>query len=183
VASQASSTFADELLAEKLKLYSRVLQENGKVFEALAAVGVARGGAAKEDPMAKLDALRAVSEAPARLRSVLPRVDLISSAEVARLTHRLYHTWNACLRALRESGAGAPVPGDDTFPWQEAWPAAYSALREELLRWNVETVYEHLRERMRLELGFEHDSDPAFFTPDELRARVEAFAAYMDRDE
>ena len=42
-ASQASGTFADELLAEKLRLYSRVLQENGRVFEALAAVGVAGG--------------------------------------------------------------------------------------------------------------------------------------------
>ncbi len=49
-ASQASRTLADELLAEKLRLYLRVLQENGKVFETLVAVDVAGGGRRKRRP-------------------------------------------------------------------------------------------------------------------------------------
>lgn len=99
------------------------------------------------------------------------------------MTRHLYRAWNACLRVLRESGADAPVLGDNIYYWQKAWPGAYAALRKELERWDVETVYESLRERMRLELGIELDSDPHYFTPDELRARVETFAALLDRDE
>ncbi len=184
-ASQASGTVSDELLAARLRLYLRVLQENGRPFETLAAVGVARGGGAKDDPVARRDALRAVSEAPARLRGLLPRVDVISSAEVAAWTRHLYHAWEACVRVLRESGTEALVAGDDASSAQEAWPEAYSALREELMRWNVESVYEHLREQMRSELGLkpDGDGDAPSFTPDELRTRMEIFASYVDRDE
>ncbi len=141
------------------------------------------GGAAKDDPMARRDALRAVSEVPARLRGLLPSVDLISSAEVADLTHRLYDAWNAYLRALRESDTGASEPGDDTVSYQEGWPKASSALHGELLRWNIEGVYGSLRQQMHLKLGIELDGDTVFFTPYELRMRVEAFSDYVDRDE
>lgn len=180
--SDASGTFAEELLAEKLRLYSRVLQENGRPVEALVAAGAGRNGGGMDDPMAQRDALRAVSEAPVRLRVLLPKVDLIASAEVAGLTRHLYRAWEACLGALGESGVDAPAAGDDAS-WQEAWPAAHPALRAEFIRWDVEPVYERIRERMRSELGIEPDGAAPSFTPDQLRARVKAFTSFVNRDE
>ena len=182
-APKVSDPFAEELRAEKLRLYSRVLHENGKPIEALAAAGVVEKGRPSGDQRAIQDALRAVQDAPARLRALLPRVDLISSPEVAGLMHHLYDAWEACVEVLREAGADAGQAGEEALPWQEHWPTAYPALHEELLRWSAVAAYESLRDRMRSELGLEPDAAAPTFTPEQLRARVKALAFRMEAEE
>lgn len=183
-APDASGAFSDELRAERLRLYSRVLHESGKPVEALAAAGAIEEGTPTEDPREIREAVRAVQEAPARLRALLPRVDLISSPEIAGSTYHLYRAWEACLETLRESGApDAREADEEAFPWQEYWANAYGALHFEVVRWDAAPVYGELRNLMRSDLGLEPAAAAPTFTPDQLRARVKALASRIEDEE
>lgn len=59
-APKVSDAFAEELRAERLRLYPRVLQENGKPIEALVAAGVIGREGPKRDQKAIHDALKTV---------------------------------------------------------------------------------------------------------------------------